>query len=169
MRPRTVFCSFLRKYCFFRKKLFNMKIFSVLFSIKKVIFILSVSWPLFLKNGHVPRKFFSPIFSKNVAFLKKLLNKKIFETSFPIKKFYVHFLRQTPPSLQKRLGPQKRFLPFSQKIQLVLKKLLNNKIFSASFVIKKVMLIFGARPLISLKNCQMCSQNSFTRFWCYCS
>ncbi len=79
-----------------------------------------------------------------------------------------HFLyilvARHPLPLKRDLGPRNSFLPFSQKIQLFLKKLLNNKIFSTSFVIKKVMLIFGVRRLLSLKNCHRCSQNSFSRF-----
>ncbi len=60
-----------------------------------------------------------------------------------------------PPSLQKRLGPQKQFFAvFSENIAS-LKELLNNKIFSTLFVIKKVMLIFEARRLLSLKNSGM--------------
>ncbi len=106
---RTVFCSFRRKYCFSRKKLFYKKIFSIQFLIKKVLFIFSVRWPLFLKNGHVPPKFFFTIFSKNVAFFEKIVERKIFKTSFPIKKNNIRFRCQTAPSLQKRLGPQKWF------------------------------------------------------------
>ncbi len=40
----------------------------------------------------------------------------------------------------------------------------NNKIFRTSFVIKKVLLIFVARCLLSLKNRQMCPKNSFALF-----
>ncbi len=79
-----------------------------------------------------PPKNFLPIFSKNVAFSKKLLKEKIFKTSFPIKEGYIHFPRQMPPSLQKSLAPKKRFLTvFSEN--------------TACFICdKKVMLIFGA-------------------------
>ncbi len=42
---------------------------------------------------------------------KKLLDEKIFKTSFPIKKGYTHFRRQTLPLfLHKELGPPKLFL-----------------------------------------------------------
>ncbi len=54
------------------------------------------------------------------------------------KKVYIHSRRQTPPFLRKSLGPQKRFLVFSQKITHFWKKLLNNKIFNTLFVIKKL-------------------------------
>ncbi len=101
-----------------------------------------------------PKNFFTP-FSPKMFFSRKLLNKKIFKTSFPIKKGYIHFRHQTPTNGSLR---------FLRKLQLFLKKLLNHQIFSTSFVIKKVMLIFGARHLLSLKNCQMCSQNSFSQF-----
>ncbi len=40
---------------------------------------------------------------------KKLLHEEIFKTSFPIKKSYIHFRHQTPPSLQEGLGTQKQF------------------------------------------------------------
>ncbi len=63
------------------------------------------------------------------------------------KKGYVHFCRQTPTSIQKKLGPQKRFSAVFSENTAFLKKLLNNKIFSTLFVIKKFMLIFGARCL----------------------
>ncbi len=82
-------------------------------------------------------KFFS-IFSKIVVFLEKLLHEKMFQTSFLIKKGYIHFRCRTPPSLQKRLGPQKLlFCRFLRKYSFFLKILLNNKVFSTSFVIKK--------------------------------
>ncbi len=53
-----------------------------------------------LKNGRLPKIFF-PIFSKNVGFLKKLLDDKIFKTSFPIKKVILIFVARCPPSLPK--------------------------------------------------------------------
>ncbi len=50
---------------------------------------------------------FFPIVSKNIAFSKKLLND--IRDLISYKKVYIHFRRQTPPFLQNRLGPQKRF------------------------------------------------------------
>ncbi len=48
-------------------------------------------------------------------FSKKLIDEKIFKTSFPIKKGNINFRCQTPPSLQKRLGLQKwLFADFSE-------------------------------------------------------
>ncbi len=45
--------------------------------------------------------------------LKKLLNEKIFKTSFPMKKAIIHFPRQTPLPLFKRyLAPKTVFCPF---------------------------------------------------------
>ncbi len=68
-----------------------------------------------LKSGRVPQKFFSHFLQKCWLFLKKLLNEKIFKTSCPVKKIYIRFPHQTPPSLQKRLGLQKRvFAVFSE-------------------------------------------------------
>ncbi len=79
-----------------------------------VIFIFSVGWPFFLKSGRVPQKIFFPISPKMLLFSKKLLDEKIFKTSFRIKR-YIHFQRQMPLSVQKRLGPQKRvFAVFSE-------------------------------------------------------
>ncbi len=45
----------------FPKKLFNMKIFSIKFLIKKVILIFGVRWLLLLKNAHVSPKCFKPV------------------------------------------------------------------------------------------------------------
>ncbi len=102
-----------------------------------VIFIYSVRWPLFLKNGHLPQNF-SPFSPKMLLFLRKLLNEKIFKTSFPIKKGYIHFPCQVHPSLQKRLGPQKWFFAvFSENTAFLWKKLLNNKIFNPYLWLKK--------------------------------
>ncbi len=42
-------------------------------------------------------------------FLKKLLVEKNIQTLISHKKDYIHFRRQTYSSLQKRLGPPKRF------------------------------------------------------------
>ncbi len=116
------------------------------------------------KKLSFPLKIFSPFSPKILLFSRKLLNKKIFNTSFPIKKIIFIFVATRLFPLKRYLGPRNSFMPFFQKIPLLLKTLLNNKIFSTSFVIKKVMLIFGAGRLLSLKDCQMCSQNSFPRF-----
>ncbi len=117
------------------------------------------------KKWSCPQKFFFPFSPKILLFSKKLLNEKIFKSSFPIKKGYIHFRHQTPPSLQKRLRPQKRFFAvFSENYNFFWKNCLLI-IFNTSFVIKKVMLIFGARRHLSLKNCQMRPQNSFSQFF----
>ncbi len=87
-----------------------------------------------------------------------------FKSEFRVRgKFRIEIIKTTKP-LFSTLSPRNGFSPFSQKITAFLKKLLNNKIFNISFVIKKIMLIFGARRLLSLKNCQMRPQNSFSRF-----
>ncbi len=99
-----------------------------------------------------------------LLFSKKLLNNKIFKTLFPIKKVIFIFVTRRHVPFRGDWGLRNNFLPFFQKIQLILKKLLNNKILSTSFVIKKVMLIFGGRCLLSLKNCQMCSKSGFSLF-----
>ncbi len=84
------------------------------------------------KKWSCPPKIFFHFLQKCCFLKKKLLNEKIFKTSFSIRKVIpIYFRRHTPRSLQKRLAPQKRFLPLFQKILLFLKKLLNNKIFSS--------------------------------------
>ncbi len=110
------------------------------------------------------QNFFYPFSPKMLLFSKKLLNEKIFKTSFPIKKIIFIFIAGRVLPFKRDLGPKSSFLPFSQKITAFLKKLLNDKIFNSSFVIEKVMSIFDARRLLSLKNCQMRPQNSFSRF-----
>ncbi len=44
-----------------------------------------------------------------------------------------------------QMRPQNSFFRFSLKIQLYSKKLLNKKIFSIKFLIKKAIFIFGVR------------------------
>ncbi len=62
---------------------------------------------------------FFPHSLQKLPFSKKLLNEKNIQNLISKKKKRLcHFRWQAPPSLQKRLGPQKQFLLFSQKIQL---------------------------------------------------
>ncbi len=49
------FFQFTQKIMVSQKKLFNMKIFSIKFGIKKVTLIFGVRWLLLLKNAHVPQ------------------------------------------------------------------------------------------------------------------
>ncbi len=108
-----------------------------------------------LKNANVnaPKFFFSTFSGRMLLSLKKWLYEKIFETPFPVQK--VCFRCQTPLSHQEELGPQKQFFAvFLENTAFFEKKLLNNKIFG----IKNVMLIFGARRPLFLKNVQMCPQ-----------
>ncbi len=118
MRSQSSFLQFPQKILLFTKKLFNMKIFSIQFSIKKVIFIFRVRWPLFLKNGHVqnffplknghvPPKFFPHFLQKCCLFRKNCEMKNYSKPHFPVKKGCIHFHHWTSPFLQKRLGPQK--------------------------------------------------------------
>ncbi len=119
--------SFLRKYNFFRKNcLTHENILHLICAKKSYIHFLCRMTPL--KNAHVSPKFFSPFFPKMLLFSKKLLDEKIFRTSFLIKKAHIYFRRQTAPSFQKGLGSRKWFFAiFFQKIQPFLKKLLNKK------------------------------------------
>ncbi len=77
------------------------------------------------KKWSCPPKIFSLLSLKILFFLKQLLNDKIFEIFFPIKKviFIIVARRLVVPLLHKRLGPQKRFsdvfsenYPFFEKI-----------------------------------------------------
>ncbi len=59
--------------------------------------------------------FFTPFSPRKLLFSKKLLNKKIFKTSFTIRKVIFIFVARPPPSLQKRLRLQKWFFTVSSK------------------------------------------------------
>ncbi len=109
-------------------------------------------------------KFFLHFLKKVCFFLKKLLNEKIFKISFVIKKVVFIFVVKHPLPFKRNLGPRNGFLRFSQKIQLFLKKLLNNEILSISVAIKKIMLIFETRHLLSLNNHQMLPKTVFHCF-----
>ncbi len=117
MRPQNIFLQFPQKILLFSKKLYNMKIFSIWFLIKKgYIFIFSVRWPL-LKMV-MPAKYFFPYFLQNCSFFrKKLLDEKIFKTSFPIKKVIFIFVDGHSFPSKETWPPETVFLPFSQKIQ----------------------------------------------------
>ncbi len=97
------------------------------------------------------KKFFSLFSPKMLLSSKKLLDEKIFKTSFPIKKGY------DAPFPSKENWPQRRFFAiFSENTAFFFwgGGTLNNKILSTPFMIKKGMLVFGARGLLSLKNRQ---------------
>ncbi len=87
---------------------------------------------------------------------EKLLDEKIFKASFPIKKIAFIFVAKHPLPFKRDLAPRNDFSPFSRKMQVFfLKKLLNNKIFSTWFVIKKCYVNFWgktprAKPLLTL-------------------
>ncbi len=67
------------------------------------------------------------------------------------------------PSPKKWSCPHKIFSPFSPKILLFSKKLLNDEIFETSFPIKKVILVLVARRLLSFKR-DLGPRNSFLAF-----
>ncbi len=79
-------------------------------------------WPHFLKNGHVPEKFFFAIFSKNVAFFEKIVKmKKYSKPHFSQKRLYSFSLPDAPfPS--KETCPQKHFFAFFSE-RIVFKKI----------------------------------------------
>ncbi len=59
-----------------------------------------------------------------LLYSKKLLDEKIFKTSFPLEKIIFIFLSPDAPSLQKGLGPQKwLFAIYSESTVFFLKKL----------------------------------------------
>ncbi len=123
------FFLILSKNVAFSKKLLNEKYSKPNSPIKKVIFIFARKTPHSLKKRIGPQKRFFDVFSENTAFLKKLLNNKIFSTLFVIKS-YVNFGSKTPP-FPKELSmcPQNSFSQLSRKILLFSKKLSNKKIF----------------------------------------
>ncbi len=69
-----------------------------------------------------PKNFFPRFPPKMLLFSKKLLNEKIFKTSFSLKKVIFIFIARHPLPLKETRPPGNSFLPFSQKIQLFLKK-----------------------------------------------
>ncbi len=111
-----------------------------------------------------PQNFCPPFPPKILLFSKKLLNENILKTLFPIKKVIFIFVAKSFLPFKRDLVPGNGFCHFFRKLQLFLNKLLNNKIFNTSFVIEKVILIFGVRRLLSQNNCQMCPQKSFSQF-----
>ncbi len=121
------------------------------------------------KKWSCPFKIFFPIFSKNVAFLEKLLNVKIFKTSFLLKKRLYSFSSpgDVPFPSKETWAPETVVLPFSQKIQPLLKKLLNIKVFY-TFVIKKSYVNFWRKtPPFSKKLLKVPPKQffSFLRKW----
>ncbi len=97
-----------------------------------------------------PEIFFPPFSQKMLLFSKKLLDEKYSKPHSPLKKVILIFITKRTLRFKRDLGPRNGFLPFSQ-IQLFLKKLLNNKIFSTSFVIKKSHVNFGYKTPPFLK------------------
>ncbi len=121
--PPKFFPHFLQKCGFFRKKLLNEKIFETSFPTKKVTFIFIVRHP-FPSRGTWPLETVFCIFLRKLRlFLKKLLNDKVFDSSFAIKKSYVNFWCETSPFPKKlSIAPVKQFIAVSLKIILFLKK-----------------------------------------------
>ncbi len=112
-----------------------------------------------------PQNSFYPFPPKVLLFSKKWSKEKIFKTSFVIKKVIFIFVARHLLPFKRDLALRNSFWPFSQIITAIFFfKLLNNKIFTTSFVIKKVTVIFNTRHHLSLKNCQMRPQNSFSWF-----
>ncbi len=149
MSSQNFFPHFLQKYCFF-KTIVIWKNIQTSFPIKKIVFIFVVKRLLFFKRDLRPRNGFLA-FSQKITpfFLKILLNNRICNTSFMIKS-YVTFWHKTPPFSRKLSNvTPKQFFVVSLKITLFLEKLLNKKIFSIKFPIKKVILIFGVRWLLT--------------------
>ncbi len=86
----------------------------------KVIFTF-IAWRPTLKNGHAPQK----KYSENIAFFKKIVKWKMFESSMPAKRLY-WFLS---PISRRPCPPQMGFSQFSGKILFFSKNLFYNKTF----------------------------------------
>ncbi len=90
------------------------------------------------KKWSSPLKFFPPFSTKMLLFSKKLLDEKLFETSFSIKKVILIFVARYPPfSSKETWAPETVFCHFLKKYSFFFLKVLNNKIFNTLFVIKK--------------------------------
>ncbi len=88
-----------------KKKLLNEKIFKILLTIKNAIFTLSIRQPFPLKNDRATlkenkKKRFFAILSKNFVFLKKKNGKKVFSTSFAMRKLKFIFVEMFCSVLQ---------------------------------------------------------------------
>ncbi len=104
------------------------------------------------------------IFSQNVAFFEKIVRwKNIQNLVFHKKGLFIFVARRSLP-FKRDLGSGNGFLLFSQKIQIFLEKLLNNKIFRTWFVIRNVILIFGKTPLFAKKSSNVPPKKFFTVF-----
>ncbi len=113
--------------------------------------------PFFPKKLCTHKKRFLAVFSKKVAFSKKVITKKIFKSLLPIKNIIFIFVVRRPvlPSKMVVHPPKNSFLQFSQKTWLFfscffffLKKVVNKKIFISLLFIKKVIFIFFVKWLI---------------------
>ncbi len=141
---KTVFCSFFRKYSFFRKNCLIWK------------YLVSNLWQkrlysFWCKMTQSPKKwlcphqiFFRHFFGKCCFYWKSCWMKQIFKTLVPIKN-YIQFWRKITYVLKMVMLPKIFFSEFSWKIPLSSKKRLDEKIFKISFPIKKVIFIFIAR------------------------
>ncbi len=106
MFHQNVFSPFSPKMLLFSKKLLKWKNIENLISHKR-------GFNHFRRQmSHSPQKrlrpqkrFFTVFLEKYSFFWKKLLNNKIFNTAFAIKKSYVNFCRNTPPFPKKLLTP----------------------------------------------------------------
>ncbi len=134
--PEQFFAVSLENAAFSEKIIYQENIQHLIFDNKGYIYFWRKMTTSPKKGSCFPNIFF-PIFFKNVAFSKKLVGEKIFKISFPIEKVIFIFVARNSLPFKRDLAPRNGFLPFSQKIQLFLKKLLSNKIFRTSLVIKK--------------------------------
>ncbi len=125
--------------------------------LKKVIFIFSVRWPL-LKNGHVPQNFFHHFLQKRCFFRKNI------QSLIPIKKVIFIFVAGCLLPFKKDSCPRNcGFAVFSENTAF-LKKLLNNEVFSTSFMIKKSYVNFWRKTPPFPKKLSKVPINSFSLF-----
>ncbi len=84
---------------------------------------------LWVKNGHIPKKFFLPFSRKMLIFFEKIVRLKNIQNLISHKKGYIDFRRQTRPFLQKGLVPHKISfsLSFSENTTFFEKKTLLDK------------------------------------------
>ncbi len=130
MSPKNFFLIFSKNIAFF-EKIVKWKKFKISFPIKKAMFIFVAKRLFLYKRDLAPKQFFV-IFSENYNFFwKKLLNNKIFNTSFVIKNSYANFWGKTPPFSKKlsNVSPKKFFTVVSGNTAFF-EKLLNKKIFT---------------------------------------
>ncbi len=118
---KTVFCWFLRKYCFLRKNCFTWKYLSSNLWKKGCIHFWRKMNPSPKKWLCSPKLFFA-IFSENITFYKKIVRWKNIQNLISHKKIIFIFVARRPLPFKRDLAPRNNFSPFSRKIELLNQK-----------------------------------------------